>query len=184
MRSKFDKPVTMEVRLAQPADDTRVGDLLVESFMETYAAKMPEVSVSEERNIELRDLYFKRAHSKVFVGEREGEIVGTVTIFPPGAPTSESWLENAADLRQLALDPAWQGRGLSHALLDRAEAQAREWGCRWVCLHVRRGAHGLVRFYSSRGYRRDPGGDLDQLPSIYLEAYCLDLRVPSQSSDG
>jgi hypothetical protein len=36
---------------------------------------------------------------------------------------------------------------------------------------VRQGAHGVRRLYEARGYERDPAGDLDRRPEIFLEAF-------------
>jgi ribosomal protein S18 acetylase RimI-like enzyme len=68
------------------------------------------------------------------------------------------------------------GRGYSAPLLDRAEGIARESGARFVCLHVRHGNEGVAKLYQSRGYQRDPKGDLDQRPEVLLDAYFLRLR--------
>jgi hypothetical protein len=62
---------------------------------------------------------------------------------------------------------------VSKALLDTAEGWARAQACSGVCLHVRRGAHGVARLYSGRGYVRRPEGDLDHGPEVFLEAWFL-----------
>ena len=160
------------IREARPEDDAAIGELLVDAFISAYAKKMPEVIYGEERKRDLRSVAEKRRVAKVWVGELDGEVVGTVSIFPPGAPGSEAWIEGAADLRHLATHPKVHGRGYSKPLLDVAENAARKLGARAVCLHVRRGAVGVGRLYQSRGYQRAPEGDLD-LPTVYLEAYVL-----------
>ena len=163
------------IREARPDDDEAIGELLVNAFITAYAKKMPEVIYGEDRKRDLRSVAEKRRHARVWVGELEGRVVGTVSLFPPGAPGSEAWLPNAADLRHLATDPNVHGRGLSRPLLDVAENAARELGASAICLHVRRGAVGVGRIYESRGYRRTPDGDLDLLPAVFLEAYVLTL---------
>jgi len=163
------------VRLAEPRDDHAVGELLVSAFETAYARKMPEVKYDDARRAELRDLPGKRAQGAVLVAEHQGEIAGTVTLFPPGAPRSEAWLANAADLRALAVAPSHFGRGYSRALLEAAESLAWSWKVQAICLHVRRGAQGVARLYEGRGYLRDPAGDL-ALPTVFLEAYALRPR--------
>ncbi|HUP58479.1 MAG TPA: GNAT family N-acetyltransferase [Bdellovibrionota bacterium] len=158
------------VRPARAEDDVRIGELLVEAFVETYSRKMPEVRVTEERKAELRAVAEKRKIASVFVAEVDGEVIGTIAIYPPGSHRSEAWKPGSADLRHLAVDPRFQGRGVSGQLIEAAEAQAGEWGSQGICLHVRRGVHGVARIYQARGYVRDPSGDLD-LPSVYLEGY-------------
>lgn len=161
------------VRAARPADDARVGELTLDAFLTVYARKMPEVRYDDARKKDLLDVAAKRARALVLVAELEGRVVGTVSLFKPGAEGSEAWLPDAADLRHLAVDPALHGRGVSQPLLDRAEAIARdEWKAAAVCLHVRQGAHGVARLYQSRGYVREPSGDLVK-PIVRLEAYVL-----------
>jgi len=161
------------VRLARPEDDAVVGEMLVQGYVTAYARKMPHVVVGEERRATLRDVAGKRAIATVLVVEYEGRVVGTVAIFKPGAPTSEAWLPNAADLRHLAVDPAMQGKGLATPLLDEAERVVREeWRCSAICLHVRHGNAGVARLYQSRGYARAPEGDL-KYPDVELDAYSL-----------
>jgi len=166
----------MKVRLARPEDDARVGEILVEGYVTAYARKMPQVRVGEERRSTLRDVAGKRAIATVLVVEYEGRVVGTVAIFKPGAATSEAWRPNAADLRHLAVDPSMQGRGLARPLLDEAERIVREdWKCDFICLHVRRGNLGVAKLYMSRGYLREPSGDL-VYPDVELDAYVLKLN--------
>jgi ribosomal protein S18 acetylase RimI-like enzyme len=163
----------VRVRLARPEDDAALGEILVAGFVTAYACKMPHVVVSDRRKAELRDVAGKRTLATVLVAELDGRVAGTVTIWRPGSPQSEAWLPNAADLRQLAADPAAQGKGLSKPLLDEAERIAREdWRVSAICLHVRRGNVGVARLYMSRGYVREPQGDL-VLPEVELDAYAL-----------
>jgi len=165
--------MTLIVRLARPEDDTAVGELLVQGYVTAYARKMPHVVVSDRRKAELRDVASKREQATVLVVELDGRVAGTVAIWKPGAPDSEAWLPNAADLRHLAADPAAQGKGFSKALLDEAERIAREeWRVSAICLHVRRGNAGVAKLYMSRGYVREPQGDL-VYPEVELDAYAL-----------
>ncbi|WP_426756207.1 GNAT family N-acetyltransferase [Myxococcus sp. Y35] len=163
------------VREARPEDDAVVGELLVEAFLTQYAKKLPEVVYGDERKRELRDVASRRKVATVLVAEVDGQVVGTVALFKPGAPGSEAWLPNAADLRGLATAVSHHGIGLGRPLLDAAEALAREWGMDAVCLHVRRGAEGVARMYMRRGYEREPAGDMD-LPTVFLEGYVLRLK--------
>lgn len=164
------------IRPARPEDDAAIGELLVDAFVARYAQKLPEVQISPSRRQALRAVADKRAVATVLVAEQEGRVVGTVALFPPGAPDSQAFIPGAADLRHLALDPALHGRGLSGRLLDPIEHVARTWGVSAICLHVRRGAHGLGRMYERRGYARVPAGDVDKLPEVFLEAWALQLR--------
>jgi ribosomal protein S18 acetylase RimI-like enzyme len=166
------------VREARPEDDAAIGELLVDAFLTTYARKMPEVVYDDARKNELRDVATKRGRALVLVAELGGRVVGTVAIFRPGAPGSEAWLPNSADLRHLAVAPELHGKGVAKPLLDRAEAVARDdWKVDGICLHVRKGAGGVARLYEGRGFRRDPSGDIEK-PTVTLEAYALRCAPP------
>lgn len=164
----------VRVREARPEDDADIGELLVSAYVTQYAKKLPEVIYTPERKRELRAVAEKRKVARILVAELDGRIVGTVALFPPGAPGTEAWLPNAADLRHLATHPDVHGQGLAQPLLEAAEALAREWRLDAVCLHVRKGAHGVARMYLRRGYLRAPEGDLSY-PTVELEAYVKPL---------
>jgi GNAT superfamily N-acetyltransferase len=163
------------IREARPEDDVAIGELLVDAYITKYAQKMPEVVYTEGRKRSLRDVASKRAIAAVLVAEVDGEVAGTVALFPPGAPGSEAWMPNTADLRHLATSVRYHGTGLSRPLLDAAEDIARKWGVDGVALHVRKGNVGVAVMYRKRGYARTPEGDLD-LPEVSLEAYFLRLK--------
>jgi ribosomal protein S18 acetylase RimI-like enzyme len=166
----------VRVRLAEARDDQAVGEILVSGYVTAYARKMPQVVVGEERRATLRDVGSKRKSATVLVVELDGRVAGTVAIWRPGSPASEAWVENAADLRHLAVAPELQGHGLARPLLDEAERIAREeWKVDAICLHVRRGNLGVARLYQSRGYVRSPRGDLTY-PEVELDAYLLRFK--------
>ncbi len=161
------------VRDSVPADDAQLGELLIRAFVDTYARKMPEVQVSDRRKAELRDVGSKRVGGRVWVAELDGKIVGTVSVWDPGAKGSEAWIPGSADLRQLVVEPSLHGQGIAGKILDVVEAEVWNSGVTSISLHVRRGADGLHRFYEKRGYVRTPEGDLNLLPEIFLEARVL-----------
>jgi predicted N-acetyltransferase YhbS len=169
------KTPAFTIRWAIPGDDPRIGELLIESFVSSYAKKMPDVIVTETRKADLRNVAPKRESHCVLVAERAGEILGTVSLFRAGDSASRAWMPNTADLRYLAIDPRAQGQGLSKPLLDAAVEIAREWKASAICLHVRRGATGVAGVYSKYGFSRSPEGDVDLLPEISAEAF-LKLR--------
>lgn len=171
------------VREAQPEDDTRIGDLLVQAFVESYARKLPDVVVSEARKADLRNIAPKRETGRVLVacpshadadknGDGDhGKILGTVSVFRPGDPTTRAWAPGMADLRYLAIDPAHHKQGLSTPLIQAALDTARGWGASSVGLHVRHEALGVAEVYLRHGFKRVPEGDCDLLPEIYLDAF-------------
>ena len=163
------------IREATAADDAAVGELLVRSYAEQYARKLPDAKLSAARTEDLRNQAEKRVTGTILVAEHERRVVGTLALFPWGHARSESWIPGAANLRYFAVAAAFRGRGLSGRLLDVAEGHARSSGAPAICLHVRQGADGVGRIYLSRGYQRDAAKDLDHRPEVFLEAYFLRL---------
>ena len=164
------------IREARPEDDKAIGELLVDAYVTQYAKKLPEVVYSEERKAFLRDVAARRKVCTILVADVDGEVAGTVALYPPGAPGTEAWLPRTADLRALATSVRYHGQGLAQPLLAEAEALAKRWGVDAISLHVRRGAMGVARMYQRRGYQRTPEGDMDRLPDVFLEAYLLPLK--------
>ena len=173
--------MTDVIRTATDRDDEPIGELLVGAFERTYARKMPQVVMTAERRADLRDVKSKRAIARVWVCERNGVVIGTVTVWPAGAQGSEAWMPGAVDLRHLAVDERHRGGEVSKQLLDAAESFARAQGASSVNLHVRRGAAGVRKLYEARGYVRQPAGDLDLLPDVFLEAFALNLQLSGSS---
>jgi len=77
----------------------------------------------------------------------EGEIVGVGRIHRLDA--------RSAQVRYLAVDESWQGRGIGARLLACLEGEAAAWAVTQVVAQVRRGAED---FYTARGYARTGPG--------------------------
>ncbi len=93
---------------------------------------------------------------EVWVLTIDGVIVGVLELEPRDG---HLWLEN------VAVEPAWQGRGLGRRLLDHAEAVAIREGFAEICLLTNERYADDIALYLRRGYRethREPhlGTDL------------------------
>ncbi len=67
------------------------------------------------------------------------------------------WFQRVLDegyIGNVAVLPAFRRRGIADALLDAAEALAREMGLRFLTLEVRAGNAPAVALYEKHGYRR------------------------------
>jgi GNAT superfamily N-acetyltransferase len=90
-----------------------------------------------------------------FVVVSEGKVIGTMTLY---APDNESACEhyhrrNVATIRQLAIDPSWQNRGIGKSLLAFAEHWAATRGYSEIALDTPYPASHLVAFYRGQGFR-------------------------------
>lgn len=75
------------------------------------------------------------------VAECEGKVVGCLVLEP--------LTQGELKMRQVAVAPDWQRRGLGSALVSRAELLGRERGARSMVLHARTP---IVGFYERLGY--------------------------------
>lgn len=91
-----------------------------------------------------------------FVAERDGRIVGTLTLHRPDKHSECHWYRQAdvASLHQFAVDPAYQGTGCGASLLGFAKRWATEQGFHGLALDTPIPATHLIRFYEARGFRK------------------------------
>ena len=84
----------------------------------------------------------------------EGVVVGTITALPSGRKSECSWYTRSdiASMGQLAVDPAFQRRGIGTSLMNLAEERARQWGARRIAIDTSEHATDLIALYRKRGY--------------------------------
>lgn len=92
------------------------------------------------------------AGAQVFVAEREGRALGTITLYI--LPLLAHALAPEALVEDVAVDAAAQGQGVGRALMHHAMTVAREHGCYKLALtsNIRREA--AHAFYDSLGFER------------------------------
>lgn len=90
-----------------------------------------------------------------FVALHGDRIVGTVTLYAPEPASACPHYVDArtATLRQLGVDPCFQGRGIGTALLELAERWARDHGYARLALDTPEVAAHLLAYYQCRGFR-------------------------------
>ncbi len=90
-----------------------------------------------------------------FVGELDGEIVATVTLYA-GEPTSScAWYRRPEvfSFGQFGVRPDLQGRGIGSRLMRWVENEALTESARELALDTAEGAHHLIEWYGRCGYR-------------------------------
>ena len=86
-------------------------------------------------------------HCRHLGAEDDGQVIATVTAFPcdpPGREHPAAW-----QLRFMAVDPAWQGRGIGHRLLQALLRDLADVGAELVWANARDSALG---FYETAGF--------------------------------
>ncbi len=159
----------MIVRPAREQEHPALGALCVAAFR-------AEGHVSERYLPIAADIAGRAANATVLVAERDGVLAGTVTLILDGGPQAEMAGADEAELRVLAVAPAWQRRGVGEALvracIDAASARGR---ARLVCscLASMTPAQAL---YARMGFRRVPDRDYAVFAGFDRQALVLDLR--------
>ena len=130
---------------------------------------------------DILDLEGRADASELLVAELDGEIVGCVSYFPPGAKTSypsdsfsEQWPSDWAAFRLLAVDPSARGSGVGRRVTEVCIEKARERSAPALGLHTT-APMGVARaMYERMGFERAPRYDF-QAGTVLVEAYSLAL---------
>ncbi len=97
----------------------------------------------------------------LFVAVVAGHVVGTVGCQALGS--------GEGHLRGMAVLPEWQAKGIALPLLQAAEAELRNNGCRRVTLDTTEPLQGAVRFYKRHGF--SPSGRVSDFFGMRLYEY-------------
>jgi GNAT superfamily N-acetyltransferase len=110
----------------------------------------------------------RAARGECSVAVLGGEIVGTITLNPPGRVQGPAYYQRPGVwvFGQFAVEPALQGRGIGSRLLASIEARARDMGALEIACDTAEGARQLIELYGRRGYR--PVGAFDWPVTNYV----------------
>jgi GNAT superfamily N-acetyltransferase len=90
-----------------------------------------------------------------YVAVCNGHLVGTMTLYASDSESACDWYQrpDAATLRQFAVDPDWQHRGIGKSLLALAGHWAASRGYAELLLDTPQRASHLIAFYRGQGFR-------------------------------
>lgn len=163
--------MAVELRRATPADHDAVARVVVAAY-EPFTQGRHDDYVDSLADSARRD---REAELWVATDDGTGEVLGSVTVCPPGSPWREIAAEDEAEFRTLAVDPAAQGRGVGAALLDLVERRARVEGEAAIVLSSLPTMTAAHRLYERGGYRRAPERDWAPRPGVDLVAFVKEL---------
>ncbi len=156
----------MKLRLAGPDDAAKLSLIGAASFLETFANDHPGDAVvaftSDAHSVASWQAALALPDSDAWlVEEAAGSPIGYVMLVTATLPGTTS---ADAQIQRIYLLSKWQGTGLGKALLDAAEARARERGAARLVLSVYTKNVRAIAFYQRQGFTtigtaRFPGFD-------------------------
>jgi ribosomal protein S18 acetylase RimI-like enzyme len=161
----------MRTRRARPEDLATVGEVTVAAYAE-FAGDDTDEYVEELRDAATRD---REAELWVATPDDSEEILGTVTICPPGSPWREVARDGEGEFRMLAVAPPARGAGVGARLLDLVVDHFRRDGASRVVMSTLPRMHAAHRIYERAGFIRLPERDWSPAPGIDLISYGLEL---------
>jgi ribosomal protein S18 acetylase RimI-like enzyme len=164
----------MRTRRARPDDLAAVGEVTVAAYAE-FEGDDTEDYVHHLRDAATRD---REAELWVATPDESEEILGTVTICPPGSPWREVARDGEGEFRMLAVTPDARGAGIGAALLDLVLDHFRREGASRVVMSTLPRMRAAQRIYERAGFVRLPDRDWSPAPGIDLIAYGCELEQP------
>lgn len=169
----------IRVRDARPDELEEVREITLRAYAE-FAGVM-EPSAWEGLHRAVVSALDTPLPAERIVAEREGELLGSVMLFPPATDSYGNPAAAAAwpELRLLAVAPEGRGRGIGRALVDECVRRARRAGAAALGLHTSRSMVAAIRLYESMGFRRVPEHDFQPAGAELVTAYALPLDQPT-----
>jgi GNAT superfamily N-acetyltransferase len=126
------------------------------------------------------------APAQHIVAEKEGVILGSVLLYPPGTAfsTPDEGPLACPEVRLLAVAPEARGQGIGTGLMKECIRRARRLGVVCLNLHTTDMMQVAMRMYERMGFVRAPALDFHPDPSITVKAYRLDLDRPGKAKRG
>ena len=154
---------TTTIREATPADYDAVGELIVAVYIgEGYVPEGSGYAALLARTAE------RAANSDVIVAERDGVIVGTITLALPGSPYAPIARADELEFRMLAVAKAARGLGIGRALVDHVVDRVRRDGYRGVSISTSREMVDARRLYNAMGFVHVRERDWEPEPGTHL----------------
>ena len=124
----------------------------------------------------LQDAATRDREAELWVATAEDQILGCVTICPPGSPWRELAGTDEGEFRMLAVAPEARGRGVGEALARMCLDRFRADGARGVVICSLPQMKAAHRIYERLGFRRAPELDWEPMPGVELHGYRIDFE--------
>jgi ribosomal protein S18 acetylase RimI-like enzyme len=126
----------------------------------------------------LRDAATRDREAELWVAtpDDRDEILGCVTLCPPGSPWRELAGPDEGEFRMLAVAPEARGRGVGEALARMCLDRFRAEGARAVVICSLPQMTTAHRMYARLGFRRVPELDWSPVTGVELHGYRIDFE--------
>jgi ribosomal protein S18 acetylase RimI-like enzyme len=178
----------VHIRRATAADYSVVGDLTLAAYSsflhgpdDPYAQSLLDAG-KRDREAELWVAELKQSNENT-ASRGDGpvaiaaEVVGAVTICPPGSPWRELARDGQSEFRMLVVTPRAQGCGVGNALVQFCLNRAREEGSNAVVISTRPTMQSAHRLYIRAGFSRAADMDWSPRPGVDLLCFKADLTA-------
>jgi GNAT superfamily N-acetyltransferase len=172
---RTEKKNKLNIRDARSEDRDAARKITLSAFQQ-YAAVMPPPRWEGYRENILATLT-DVAPAQQIVAEKEGAILWSVLLYPPGTAfsTPHEGPLTCPEVRLLAVAPEARGQGIGTALMKECIRRARRLGAVCLNLHTTDMMQVAMRMYERMGFVRAPELDFHPDPSITVKAYRLEL---------
>ena len=149
--------MAIEVREASPAEHREAGRVTAAAYREFVR---PGDDDWEAYLARIADVADRASRTTVLVAAEDGRILGSLTLELEGRVRDDDDDEHhplapeEAHIRMLGVDPGARGRGAARALMEAAEARAREAGKSLITLNTTRRMEAARLMYERLGYER------------------------------
>ncbi len=181
---RTEKKNKLKIRDARSEDRDAARMITLFAFQQ-YAAVMPPSRWDGYRENILATLT-DVAPAQQIVAEKEGVILGSVLLYPPGTAfsTPHEGPLTCPEVRLLAVAPEARGQGIGTALMKECIRRARRLGAVCLNLHTTDRMQVAMRMYERMGFVRAPELDFHPDPSITVKAYRLELDCVGKAKKG
>ncbi len=177
----------LRVRKAEDGDREAVLQVTLAAYQE-YAAVMPPLHWRLYRENIIATLA-DTGEAQQLVATLDRQVVGTVLLYWQGMAPGEAGSGRPAlrwpEVRLLAVDPQWRGRGIGETLMMACIELARLAGAQALTLHTNDMMVAAVRLYLRMGFERAPELDFSPVEGVVIKGYRFDLSEGTrQQGDG
>jgi GNAT superfamily N-acetyltransferase len=120
----------------------------------------------------------RQGGAELIVCEIDGEIVGSVVLFPAKTDAYEGELDvlDYPEIRMLAVDPNSRGKGVASALIKECINRSKEKNHQFIGLHTGEFMKQAIKLYTSHGFERLPQYDFEPAnDGIIVKAFRLSI---------